>query len=76
MLVARHAFADHHRYRRREVQALLAEAAAGDALCVTTAKDWVRLPPDLRSAITILPVSVSWRDPAAIAQVLDRLSNG
>ena len=76
LLVARHAFADHHRYRRREVRALLAEAAAGDALCVTTAKDRVRLPADLSASITILPVTVSWRDPAALAQVLDRLPNG
>ena len=76
VLLARHAFPDHHRYRRREVEALLAEAAASDAFCVTTAKDRVRLPPDLRSAITILPVSVSWRDPAALARVLDRLPDG
>jgi tetraacyldisaccharide 4'-kinase len=76
LLLARHAFADHHRYRRREVQALLAEAAARDALCVTTAKDRVRLPADLQASITILPVTVSWRDPAALAQVLDRLPNG
>jgi tetraacyldisaccharide 4'-kinase len=76
LLVARHAFADHHRYRRREVQALLDEAVAKDALCVTTAKDRVRLPADLRASITILPVTVSWRDPAALAQVLDRLPNG
>jgi tetraacyldisaccharide 4'-kinase len=76
LLLARHAFADHHRYRRREVQALLAEAAAKDALCITTVKDRVRLPADLRASITILPVSVSWRDPAALAQVLDRLPNG
>jgi tetraacyldisaccharide 4'-kinase len=76
LLLGRHAFADHHRYRRREVEALLAEAAAKDALCVTTAKDRVRLPADLRSSITIWPVTVSWRDPAALAQVLDRLPNG
>ena len=75
LLLARHAFADHHRYRRRQVQALLAEAAARNALCVTTAKDRVRLPADLRSSITILPVSVSWRDPAALARLLDRLPN-
>jgi tetraacyldisaccharide 4'-kinase len=73
--VARHAFADHHRYRRREVQAMLAEAAASDALCITTAKDRVRLPADLRASITILPVNVSWQDPAALAHLLDRLPN-
>jgi tetraacyldisaccharide 4'-kinase len=60
----------------RENPAPAAEAAASDALCVTTAKDRVRLPTDLLASITILPVSVSWRDPAALAEVLDRLPNG
>jgi tetraacyldisaccharide 4'-kinase len=75
LLLARHAFADHHPYRRREVRGLLAEAAAKDALCVTTAKDRVRLPADLREPITIMPVSVSWREPEALAQLLERLAN-
>ncbi|MGH6919540.1 MAG: tetraacyldisaccharide 4'-kinase, partial [Geminicoccaceae bacterium] len=76
LLLARHAFADHHRYRRREVRALLTEAAAKDALCVTTAKDRVRLPADRRASITILPVTVSWQDPAALAHLLDHVPNG
>jgi tetraacyldisaccharide 4'-kinase len=75
LLAGRHGFADHHRYRRREIGALLAEAAAKEALCVTTAKDRVRVPADLRPSITILPATVSWQDPAALAQVLDRLPN-
>jgi tetraacyldisaccharide 4'-kinase len=75
VLLARHAFADHHRYRRREVQALLADAAARDAMCVTTAKDGVRLPADLRAAITILPVTVSWREPESLARFLECLPN-
>jgi len=75
VLLARRAFPDHHRYRRRELQALLAAAAARDAACVTTAKDGVRLPADLRAPITIMPVSVSWREPQALGRILDRLSN-
>jgi tetraacyldisaccharide 4'-kinase len=70
VLVARHAFADHHRYRRREILALLAEAVAKDALCLTTAKDRVRLPADLRALITILPVTVNWQDPDALDRLL------
>jgi tetraacyldisaccharide 4'-kinase len=76
LLLARHAFPDHHRYRRREVRALLAEAAAKDALCVTTAKDRVRLPADLQASITILPARVSWCDLTALARLLDRLPGG
>jgi len=73
-LVGRHGFADHHRYRRRQVRALLAEAADRQALCVTTAKDSVRLPPDLRAAITIWPVVVSWQDLSGLDRLLDQLS--
>ncbi len=76
LLIAHHPFADHHRYRRREVETLLAEAASTDALCVTTAKDQVRLPADLRTLITISPVTVSWRDPDALDRILDRLAGG
>jgi tetraacyldisaccharide 4'-kinase len=76
LLVGRRAFADHHRYRRHEVLALLAEAVAEEAICVTTAKDRVRLPADLRASITIWPVVVSWQDPAALDRLLDRLIGG
>jgi tetraacyldisaccharide 4'-kinase len=76
LLVGRRAFADHHRYRRHEVLALLAEAVAEEAICVTTAKDRVRLPTDLRASITIWPVVVSWQDPAALDRLLDRLIGG
>jgi len=75
-LVARHGFADHHRYRRRELRALLAEAQKHDALCVTTAKDAVRLPDDLRAAITIWSVNVIWQDQDALERLLDRLDRG
>jgi tetraacyldisaccharide 4'-kinase len=75
-LVGRHAFADHHRYRRREVLSLLSEAAALDALCITTTKDLVRLPEDLRCSITIWPVAVSWGDQEALERVLDCVTIG
>jgi tetraacyldisaccharide 4'-kinase len=75
-LVGQHAFADHHRYRRREVLSLLSEAAALDALCITTTKDLMRLPEDLRLSITIWPVAVSWGDRAALERVLDCVTIG
>ncbi len=40
-------FADHHRYVGREVEAVLAEAAAAGATVATTAKDAVKLPAEL-----------------------------
>ena len=72
-LVARHAFADHHRYGRGELNRLIAEAEAAGARLVTTEKDAVRLPPDLRERIVTLPVDLEWDDPAELEAVLARL---
>ncbi|CAO3419591.1 tetraacyldisaccharide 4'-kinase [Azospirillum endophyticum] len=63
-------FADHHPYRPAEVAALIDRAAALGTLPVTTAKDAVRLPPDLRAKVTVLPVSVRWADEGALAALL------
>lgn len=72
-LVERVPFADHHPYRPAEIRALLDRADALGALPVTTAKDAVRLPPDLRARVRVLPVTVAWRDPGALERLLDRL---
>ena len=53
-------FPDHHRYARAEVEAVLAEAAADGAIVATTAKDAVKLPPDLAAR-------VAWLDVDAVA---------
>ncbi|MDE0407250.1 MAG: tetraacyldisaccharide 4'-kinase, partial [Alphaproteobacteria bacterium] len=62
-LIARHAFADHHRYKRDEVTAIIEHAKERDALPVTTEKDHVRLPPDMREMVRTVPVTLAWRDP-------------
>jgi len=72
-IVASHPFPDHHPYTRAEIEALLAEAEAADALAVTTAKDRVRLPPDLRARVLALPVELEWRDPACLTPLFDRI---
>jgi len=49
-------YSDHHRYSRREVEKVLAEADRAGALVVTTAKDIVKLPPDLTARLAWLEV--------------------
>ena len=71
-LVIAQPFADHHRYREAEIARLRDGAAREDAQLVTTAKDWVRLPPSWRAGIEVLEVAIRWQDPAA----LDRLLSG
>jgi tetraacyldisaccharide 4'-kinase len=73
-LVATRAFADHHHYRESELQALAGEAARhGGAQLVTTAKDHVRLPACWRGQVAVLPVSLRWREPAALERILTAL---
>jgi len=67
------AFPDHHPYRRAEIEALLAEAESLDARLVTTAKDRVRLPADLRERVAELPVELAWDQPSALSPLLDRI---
>ncbi len=69
-VIARHAFADHHRYKPGEIAAIVDYAKERDAVPVTTEKDHVRLPPDARAAVHALSVTLVWRDPAALRSLL------
>ncbi len=68
--VACHGFPDHHAYTPAQVMRLCESAADADAIPVTTAKDWVRLPPEARAMVEILSVSIEWDDPGAMAALL------
>ncbi len=63
-------FADHHPYTRGEIEALLRDAAQLGAKPVTTEKDLVRIPADLRSAIATLNVRLVPADSAAFAALM------
>ena len=62
-VIARYAFADHHRYEPGEVEAIIEHARERDAVPVTTEKDHVRLPPGTREIVRTLPVTLAWREP-------------
>ena len=71
-LLGRHPFADHHRYAAHEVLVLADKAAKLDAVLVTTAKDFVRLPAEIRPLVAVLEVEVEWAE----VERLDRLLDG
>jgi tetraacyldisaccharide 4'-kinase len=73
ILAASRGFADHHRYSRRELDGLLRQAAALQAVLATTPKDAVRLPPEIRSQVTVIGVGLRWDDPNQIERVLDKV---
>lgn len=51
-------FPDHHRYRRSEVERVLANADAAGAIVLTTGKDVVKLPPELAAEVAWLEVEL------------------
>jgi tetraacyldisaccharide 4'-kinase len=69
-LAAHHAFADHHPYTIPEIMQICVEAAALDATVVTTEKDWVRLPPQTKSMVQTVPVTLEWQDEAQVRALL------
>ena len=79
-LAAERAFADHHVFRAGELAAMRRDARRTGARLVTTAKDWVRLPPGERADIAVLEVELCWRDASALdallAPLIDRIGDG
>lgn len=63
-------FPDHHRFGRDDIAGLRRDAGRAGARLVTTAKDWVRLPPAARDGIEVFEVALRWRDPGAVAALL------
>jgi tetraacyldisaccharide 4'-kinase len=73
ILVAAQSFADHHPYSADKIVRLRELADREDARLVTTTKDWMRLPPELRQGIEVLEVEIRWRDAAILQRLLSDL---
>lgn len=73
---ATHAFPDHHRYRPRLFRRLLTEARSSDAMLVTTEKDAVRLPPEMRREVVTVQIRLEPEDWAPLDALLDSLLAG
>ncbi len=69
-VVERIAFADHQPYDARQILRLIESAHRQRAELVTTAKDAVRLPEQVRSKVRVLPVRVAWRNGGAFNRLL------
>jgi len=63
-------FPDHHRYVPAEISELIAKARQFDAACVTTEKDHVRLPVNLRNFVEKLAIRVTIHEPERLNQLL------
>ena len=75
-LVARRGFADHHRYAETELAEMAAAAERAGAVLVTTAKDAVRLSPEWRARVRVLPIALEWEDASRLDALLERFLRG
>lgn len=75
-IVRRVPFPDHHMFKPSELSAVLSQAEQMHALAVTTAKDAVRLPADMRSRVHVLHVNLAWEDAMAPERLLGDVING
>ena len=69
-LAGRYAFPDHHKYASAELELLKKAAAKAQAPLITTAKDYVRLPPATREGIEVLKVFMRTDDPVRFANLV------
>jgi tetraacyldisaccharide 4'-kinase len=74
VLAGRESFADHYPYDEGDLKELLGQAERLRAVAVTTKKDFVRIPPQFRSRVTVVTVGLAWEEPAAIESLLDPLA--
>ncbi|MCC5996517.1 MAG: tetraacyldisaccharide 4'-kinase [Oceanicaulis sp.] len=65
-------FPDHHVYSRGDLNRLADLAAAHEASLITTEKDWVRLPGDVRAAIMPWPVRARFAEPARLTALVEQ----
>jgi tetraacyldisaccharide 4'-kinase len=72
-LVETRDFADHHEYRANELASLNELATRCGANLVTTAKDHVRLPSELRQAVARADAVLQFADDAAVDALLGRI---
>ena len=66
VIAERRTFDDHHLYSRSDTDAIAKAAHHIGAVPITTEKDAVRLPEDLRAAVKVLTIGIEWDDEAGL----------
>jgi len=72
-IATRTPFADHHPYSSAEIETLKANATRQSAVLVTTEKDAVRVPENVRDGIKVLTITLEWDDEKTVNSLLDQL---
>lgn len=76
-IARRLSFADHHPYSQHDLAQIQEDAQRHGAAMITTKKDWMRLPPDWRARVAMLPVSMEIAgEETLLSQLEARLRGG
>lgn len=67
-------YPDHHAFTRYDIDFLMKLASDHDARLVTTDKDHVRLPADMKAKVARASVRAKFEDEAALARLLERVT--
>ena len=70
-IAKRLSFADHHPYSQHDLAQIQEDAQRYGAEMITTKKDWMRLPPDWRSRVAMLPVSMEIDADTALVDLVE-----
>jgi len=74
-IAGRSSFADHYPFDDGDMETLLREAASLRATPVTTRKDFVRIPPKFRAAVTVVTVGLEWAESSEIEALLEPMAH-
>ena len=70
-LIETRSFPDHHPYTSAEINKMIVASAKEKALLVTTAKDMVRIPPELRDCMVTLDLGLEMDNEPALDNILN-----
>ena len=70
-IVATHDFPDHHFYTEEELQILITKAKNLSCELITTAKDFVKIPPHLREAFKVLEIEIRWQEEKELIELIN-----
>ena len=64
------AYSDHYDFTPEDLKFLHMKAKELDCILVTTEKDFVRLPDDIRSEVSVVPIEIVFDDEAALLEAV------
>ena len=59
-LVEKICFSDHHKYTRKELKNILEKSLDKKAIPITTSKDFVKIPEDLKKSFSMLDIHIKF----------------